>query len=130
MPILCPRLTCMRSISRSHKSMWLARTRRDRCGACRLLAVAVLMEVMLLMVMREREYDLPDKNIHVIYKVGMCLIIFAVVDLCKTLSCRLLSLRVNAESMFENLQVRRQPPRIASGLGYCLRSCHTHVLMR
>eukprot|EP00892_Ulva_mutabilis_P010917 jgi/Ulvmu1/8198/UM041_0007.1 len=80
--------------------------------ALRLLAVSVLMEVMLLLVMHERKYDLPDKNIYVIYKVGLCLIIFAIVELFKTLSCRLLSLRVNAESMFENLQAAIEKERV------------------
>ena len=76
---------------------------------CRLLAVAALMEVMLLLVMREHTYDLPDDTLYKIYNVGLCLIIFSLVELFKTLSCRLLSLRVNAESMFENLQVQLLP---------------------
>lgn len=62
-----------------------------------------------MVIMRDRAHsDLPDKTLYLIYKVGLCLIIFSLVELVKTLSCRLLSLRVNAESMFEDLQVRRQ----------------------
>lgn len=68
------------------------------------------MEVLVMVIMRDRSHsDLPDKTLKLIYLVGLCLIIFSVVELAKTLSCRLLSLRVNAESMFEDLQAR--PPR-------------------
>ena len=38
--------------------------------------------------------------------LAVCAIIFATVNLAKHLICRLLSLRVNSESLFETMQVR------------------------
>jgi hypothetical protein len=66
----------------------------------------VLLEALVLIIMRERKYDLPDKTLLNIQRTSLCFVIFSLVDLVKTLGCRLLSLRVNAESLFDLLKVR------------------------
>ena len=46
-----------------------------------------------------------DKTLWVIKRLSLCFVVFSFVELIKTLGCRLLSLRVNAESLFDLLKV-------------------------
>lgn len=73
------------------------------------MASALLLESLVLIIMRERNYDLNNDHLSRINRTSLCFVVFALVDLAKTLGCRLLSLRVNAESLFDLLKVWGPP---------------------
>lgn len=72
----------------------------------RLVASALLVECLVLIIMQERTFDLDDKHLKRINRTSLCFVVFALVELAKTLGCRLLSLRVNADSVFDLLKVQ------------------------
>ena len=72
--------------------------------------MAVLEVLLLLVVVFGRwkyNQDLPDVPAAMarLQTLWLCIVIFAAVDLFKTLSCRLLSMRVNSGNLFELLRV-------------------------
>lgn len=69
------------------------------------MASSLLLETLVYIIMRERSFDLNNKHLGRINRASLCFVVFALVDLVKTLGCRLLSLRVNAESLFDLLKV-------------------------
>lgn len=61
---------------------------------------------MLIIMKEHNDSNTQDDDTHkFIKKTSLCIVVFAFVDLAKTLGCRLLSLRVNAESLFDLLKV-------------------------
>lgn len=90
-----------------------------------------VLEVMLVVIIMGCGHDFAEPYIG---RIGACVVLFAVVDLFKTLSCRLLSLRVNSGNLFNLLQVRHcsltalaAPMRgrsFAGGSPNKLRLCH------
>lgn len=89
--------------------------RRAQAGPqCRLVATAAVLEVLIVAVMHVRDaYGREDgeRTLVTLRALGACTVIFAAVDLLKTLSCRLLSLRVNSGGLFDMLRVCPPPPR-------------------
>ena len=62
--------------------------------------------------MRERKIDLNNEHLNRIQRTSLCFVVFALVDLVKVMGCRLLSLRVNAESLFDLLKVHCASPTV------------------
>lgn len=70
--------------------------------------IAVMQKLVVLVVMREHHLHLPkdaDVNLDRINAASCCFVIFSLVELLKVLGCRLLSLRVNAGTLFDLLKV-------------------------
>ena len=65
-----------------------------------------MFKVLVSIVMKEHKNKDDDAALNLINRISWCFVVFAFVDLFKTLGCRLLSLRVNAESLFDLLKVR------------------------
>lgn len=75
-------------------------------AVCRLVASTLLFKVLVLIIMREHGNTKEDDAALIFTnRISWCFVVFAFVDLAKTLGCRLLSLRVNAESLFDLLKV-------------------------
>lgn len=74
----------------------------------RLVMIAVMQKLVVLVVMREHSINLPeaaDRTLDRINAASSCLVIFSLVEFAKVLGCRLLSLRVNAGTLFDLLKV-------------------------
>lgn len=98
--------------------------------------IAVMQKLVVLVVMREHRINLPevaDETLSYINAASSCFLIFSLVELAKVLGCRLLSLRVNAGTLFALLKVwATTPPRTsqhpsrsttAIGFKYCYQDC-------
>jgi hypothetical protein len=73
----------------------------------RLVASAIVVEVLVLFIMSEHDPTdtQDDAALWVVNRTSLCFVVFSLVDLAKTLGCRLLALRVNSASLFELLKV-------------------------
>jgi hypothetical protein len=73
----------------------------------RLVASAIVVEVLVLFIMSEHDPNdtRDDAALWVVNRTSLCFVVFSLVDLAKTLGCRLLALRVNSASLFELLKV-------------------------
>eukprot|EP00892_Ulva_mutabilis_P002520 jgi/Ulvmu1/12269/UM087_0002.1 len=74
--------------------------------ALKLFATAAVWQALVVVIIAIREHPRSDPMaaLAVLSHMGSCLVVFAAVELCKTLSCRLLSLRVNSGDLFDMLQ--------------------------
>lgn len=71
-----------------------------------------------------RGEGVPSHAQTLVEHLAVCATIFATVNLAKHLICRLLSLRVNSESLFETMQVRRAGSCPCAGAeGDCHSNC-------
>jgi hypothetical protein len=61
--------------------------------------------VLFIMTEHDPTYTRDDEALGTVNRISLCLVVFSLVDLTKTLGCRLLSLRVNASSLFALLKV-------------------------
>ena len=66
----------------------------------------MLFQVVVFIIILKSNKHKPETVLKAVSSFTMCAVIFALIELVKTLSCRILSLRVNSESLFETLQVR------------------------
>ena len=81
---------------------------------CRRLAAAAMLSGGVMLEFAQRNDGAPKDATKLIRRLSLCAIVFANVDLAKLLVCRILSLRVNSEHLFETMQAT--PPPIPSAL--------------
>jgi hypothetical protein len=86
---------------------WRSLVFNHRCAFLRLVASALLLKTLVMVIMKEHDPNdtRDDPALTAVSRTSWCLVVFALVDLTKTLGCRLLSLRVNSESLFDLLKV-------------------------
>jgi hypothetical protein len=63
--------------------------------SCRILGIAALSELVILVIMAERTYDRDDQTLLFMRRLGLCFIIFSLVELVKTaVSCPCTSMQI------------------------------------
>lgn len=70
-----------------------------------MLSSVILLLAVINQLLSHDEYRRKNGPLERIAKVSSCLVIFAVVEVVKTLGCRVLSLRVHSKSLFIQLRV-------------------------
>eukprot|EP00892_Ulva_mutabilis_P002525 jgi/Ulvmu1/12273/UM087_0007.1 len=91
--------------------------------ALRRLAAAVLLSGGFMLEFHMRSADEPEKAHELVRRLGVCVIVLATVDLAKLLVCRILSLRVNSEHLFETM---RDAIEKETTLNLMMRRQHAH----
>jgi hypothetical protein len=83
-----------------------AKTAHQHCKCCRLLVAALIFRLVSLYLVDVSAPQKPEGALRLLSRATFCAVIFAVIELVKTLSCRMLALRVHSSSLFDTLQAR------------------------
>jgi uncharacterized membrane protein len=98
-----------------------ARPPAHALSGCRILVAAVLFRFVAIYLIDASTGQNPDSVLRGLERFTLCAVIFSLIELVKTMSCRILSLRVHSESLFDTLQV-------CSTLHACMTLCYCYYL--
>lgn len=76
---------------------------------CSMLVAALTFQMVAIYLIEKSTATSPHGVLRSLEHFIMCVCIFSLIELVKTLSCRILSLRVHSEALFDSLQVRLPP---------------------